>query len=212
MIDAGPDPAPARLAVGMGTYRVDRRLRLELRGRGARQRPSVEPLSHETPRLALDAASDLRVILRTNLAMTPSSFVEAPFGVGRHPDDESGERDDVDADRFRIREIRVRHASPHVRALWCRRLMSARQTMHARMGASSISAWRAACSIACSHGAHTDQAVPAFPAFSTMMPRQRLQRRRRPAVRSRSATASRTVRASVAIVSARRRGRRRRAR
>ena len=73
VIDAGPDPAPARLAVGMGTYRVDRRLRLELRGRGARQRPSVEPLSHETPRLALDAASDLRVILRTNLAMTPSS-------------------------------------------------------------------------------------------------------------------------------------------
>ena len=71
MIDAGPDPAPARLAVGMGTYRVDRRLRLELRGRGAHQRPSGEPLSHETPRLALDAASDLRVILRTNLAMTP---------------------------------------------------------------------------------------------------------------------------------------------
>ena len=56
--------------------------------------------------------------------------------MGRHPDDEFGERDaeldDVDGDRFRIREIRVRHAFPHVRALWCRRLRSARQTMHAR--------------------------------------------------------------------------------
>ena len=122
------------------------------------------------------------------------------------------ELDDVDADRFRIREIRVRHAFPHVRALRCRWLRSARQTMHAWMGASSISAWRAACSISCSHGPHTDQAVPALPAFSTITPRQRLQRRRRPAVRSSSATASRTVRASVAIVSAGRRGRRRRAR
>ena len=55
---AGSDPAPARLAVGMGTYRVDRRLRLELRSRRARQRSSVEPLSHENSRLALDAASD----------------------------------------------------------------------------------------------------------------------------------------------------------
>ena len=38
--------------------RVDRRLRLELRGRRADQRPSVEPLSREDPRLALDAESD----------------------------------------------------------------------------------------------------------------------------------------------------------
>ena len=87
MIDAGPDPAPARLAVGMGTYRVDRRLRLELRGRGARQRPSVKPLSHETPRLALDAASDLRVILRTNLAMTPcmTNLTAGDTSVGSTP-------------------------------------------------------------------------------------------------------------------------------
>ena len=68
---AEPEPASARLAVGMGAHRVDRRLRLELRGCGAHQRPSVEPLSHETPRIALDAESALRVILRTNLAMTP---------------------------------------------------------------------------------------------------------------------------------------------
>ena len=55
---AEPELASARLAVGMGAHRVDRRLRLELRGCGAHQRPSVEPLSHETPRLALDAESD----------------------------------------------------------------------------------------------------------------------------------------------------------
>ena len=55
---AQPDPAPARLAVGMGAHRVDRRLRLELRGRAALQRPSVEPLYRETPRLALDAECD----------------------------------------------------------------------------------------------------------------------------------------------------------
>ena len=55
---AEPEPASARLAVGMGAHRVDRRLRLELRGCGAHQRPSVEPLSHEDPRLALDAESN----------------------------------------------------------------------------------------------------------------------------------------------------------
>ena len=73
----------------MGTYRVGRRLRLELRGRGAHQRPSGEPLSHETPRLALDAASDLRVILRTNLAMTPETTTEfirrGQFATGPRP-------------------------------------------------------------------------------------------------------------------------------
>ena len=71
-------------------------------GRGAHQRPSVEPLSHETPRLALDAASDLRVILRTNLAMTPictfgpsgptmvSTAAERPHSAREWADDEVG--------------------------------------------------------------------------------------------------------------------------
>ena len=44
--------------MGLGAHRVDRRLRLELRGRRADQRPSVEPLSREDPRLALHAESD----------------------------------------------------------------------------------------------------------------------------------------------------------
>ena len=54
----GPEPASACLAVGMGAHRVDRRLRLELRGRCADQCPSVEPLSRQDPRLAFDAGSD----------------------------------------------------------------------------------------------------------------------------------------------------------
>ena len=44
--------------MGLGAHRVDRQLRLELRGRRADQRPSVEPLSREDPRLALHAESD----------------------------------------------------------------------------------------------------------------------------------------------------------
>ena len=54
-----PDPTLLRHVSPLGWEHIvlDRRLRLELRGRGAHQRPSVEPLSHETPRLALDAES-----------------------------------------------------------------------------------------------------------------------------------------------------------
>ena len=67
---AGAEPAQARLAVGLGSHRPDRRLRLELRRRATHHRATPQSLSDEDPRVDPPRRM-LNVILGTNLPMTP---------------------------------------------------------------------------------------------------------------------------------------------
>ena len=78
--------------------------------------------------------------------------------------------------------------------------MSIRHTRHRRSRAGAVSSWRASSFIAGAHGVRTGQAWPRFRASSAMTPRHRRHRRQRPAVRSSSSSASRTVRGSASAL------------
>ena len=67
------------------------------------------------------------------------------------------------------------------------------QQRHRRRSAGAISARLASSPMARARGVHVDQAWPRFRGFSAMTLRQRLHRRRRPAVRSGRSSAGRTV-------------------
>ena len=78
--------------------------------------------------------------------------------------------------------------------------MPVRDTRHRRRSAGAISSGWTLSTMAWAHGVHTDQARPRFRAFSAMTLRQRRYRRRRPAVRSNSSSASRTVPGSAPVL------------